>query len=61
VNVLEDYRRFFQADPPDAQGIALLTDGDNTHSRAVADYDDFRALADAAASDGPAIAGAAPR
>lgn len=45
VNVADDYRRLFQAEPPAPQGIALLTDADNTHSRAVADYDDFRALA----------------
>lgn len=55
VNVADDYRRLFQAEPPEPQGIALLTDADNTHSRAVADYDDFRALAatppGAAASD----------
>ena len=45
VNVAEDYRRLFQSEPPDPQGIAVLTDADNTGSRAVADYDDFRALA----------------
>jgi hypothetical protein len=45
VNVAEDYRRFFQSEPPDPEGIALLTDADNTKSRAVADYDDFRVLA----------------
>ena len=44
VNVAEDYRRLFQTDPPDPQGIAILTDADDTGSRAVADYDDFRAL-----------------
>lgn len=45
VNVVEDYRRLFQSEPSEPQGIALLTDADNTNSRAVADYDDFRALA----------------
>jgi len=45
VNVLDDYRRLFRAEPPDPQGIALLTDADDTGSRAVADYGDFRALA----------------
>jgi len=45
VNVADDYRRVFQSEPPEPQGIALLTDADNTHSRAVADYDDFRVLA----------------
>jgi hypothetical protein len=45
VNVLEDYRRLFHAEPSEAQGIALLTDADNTGSRAAADYGDIRALA----------------
>jgi hypothetical protein len=45
VNIAEDYRRLFQSEPPDPEAIALLTDADNTDSRAVADYDDFRALA----------------
>ncbi len=45
VNVADDYRRLFQSEPPEPQGIALLTDADNTKSRAVADYDDFRVLA----------------
>jgi hypothetical protein len=39
VNVLEDYRRFFGEDPEKARGIAILSDADNTKSRAVADYD----------------------
>ena len=55
VNVADDYRRLFQSEPPEPQGIALLTDADNTRSRAVADYDDFRVLAatspEAVASD----------
>ncbi len=49
VNVVADYRRLFQADPPDPQGIGILTDADDTRSRAVADYDEFRALATTAA------------
>jgi hypothetical protein len=44
VNVVEDYRRLFAAEPPEPRGIAVLTDADNTRTRAVADYDDFRAL-----------------
>jgi hypothetical protein len=44
VNVAEDYRRLFQSTPLEPQGIAILTDADNTGSRAVADYADFRAL-----------------
>jgi hypothetical protein len=39
VDVLEDYRRFFGEDPDPARGIGLLTDADNTHSLAAADYD----------------------
>ncbi|MBI3769656.1 MAG: DUF3047 domain-containing protein [Deltaproteobacteria bacterium] len=45
VNVAEDYRRLFQSEPPEPEAIALLTDADDTNSRAIADYDDFRALA----------------
>src|SRR5689334_10004770 len=45
VNVADDYRRVFRSEPPEPQGIAVLTDADNTQSRAVADYDDFRVLA----------------
>ncbi len=42
-NVLTDYRSVFgdgEADP-EARGIALLTDSDNTKTRAVGDYDDI--------------------
>ncbi len=40
-NVFEDYRKLFgDSDPsPAARGIALLTDSDNTGTRAVGDYD----------------------
>ncbi len=45
-NVLDDYRRLF--DEPDAlptaRGIAILTDSDNTKTRAVGDYDDITVL-----------------
>ncbi len=41
VNVLEDYRKFFGEDPGEAKGIGILSDADNTKSRAVADYDDI--------------------
>lgn len=44
VDVAADYRRLFGAEPPEPQGIAVLTDADETTSRAVADYDDFQAL-----------------
>jgi hypothetical protein len=39
-NVLSDYERFFGKGEkhPVAQGIAILTDSDNTNSRAVGDY-----------------------
>ncbi len=50
VNVLEDYRKFFGEDPPEAKGIGILTDSDNTNSRAAADYDAIVARTGAAAS-----------
>jgi hypothetical protein len=42
-NVVSDYERSFgKGDkPPVAKGIAILTDSDNTHSRAVGDYGDI--------------------
>ena len=45
-NVLEDYRRFFGASEknPVAKGIGLLTDSDNTRSRAIGDYGDIEIL-----------------
>jgi hypothetical protein len=41
--VLSDYERFFGKGKkhPVAKGIAILTDSDNTHSRAVGDYADI--------------------
>lgn len=50
VNVLEDYRKFFGEDPDPAKGIAILSDADNTKSRAMADYDAIVAHAPGAAS-----------
>lgn len=41
VNVREDYKKVFNTIPPIIVGIAILSDADNTRSRAVADYDDF--------------------
>jgi hypothetical protein len=41
VNV-RDYRRLFGAAPGRPRGIAVLTDADQTKSRAVGDYADFR-------------------
>jgi hypothetical protein len=43
VNVLEDYRRYFDADAPRPEGIAVLTDADDTKSAAQGDYANFRA------------------
>jgi hypothetical protein len=43
VNVLEDYKRYFQSDDvPKPEGIAVLTDSDDTSSRARGDYAQFR-------------------
>jgi hypothetical protein len=47
VNVYEDYKRFFGKEPPDPQGVAILTDANATESLASADYDNFRALSGA--------------
>ena len=45
-NVLEDFRRAFGREPPLLNGVALMTDSDNTGGRATAFYGDltFRAL-----------------
>ena len=44
VNVAEDYRaRFKEAEVPKPAGIAVLTDADDTTSRAAGDYASFRA------------------
>jgi hypothetical protein len=44
VNVAEDYRaRFKDAEVPKPAGIAVLTDADETSSRAAGDYANFRA------------------
>ena len=43
VNVLEDYKRSFKTDEaPKPEGIAVLTDSDDTSSRARGDYAMFR-------------------
>lgn len=43
VNVLEDYRRYFgETGVPTPSGIAVLTDADDTRSRARGDYANFR-------------------
>lgn len=44
VNVAEEYRaRFKEAETPKLAGIAVLTDADDTKSRAAGDYANFRA------------------
>ena len=46
VNLLEDYRKYFKvSDTPKPAGIAVLTDADDTKSRAQGDYASFRACA----------------
>ena len=43
VNVLDDYRKFFDVkEPPKPIGIAVLTDSDETKSSAAGDYADFK-------------------
>jgi Protein of unknown function (DUF3047) len=43
ANVLEDYRRHFgEADVPKPEGIAVLTDSDDTESVAIGDYANLR-------------------
>jgi hypothetical protein len=54
VNVVEDYRRFFSEDPGKPRGIGILSDSDNTKSRAVADYDDVVSHSAAASLSGGA-------
>ena len=41
-NVLEDYRMCFGSEPPLINGIAIMTDSDNTSESAVAWYGDIR-------------------
>lgn len=45
VNVLEDYRKLFGADPPPVAAVALMTDTDNTKTSASACYGPIKALA----------------
>jgi len=41
-NIVKDYRRLFGEDPPKTPlAILILSDGDNTQSRAIASYDDI--------------------
>jgi len=41
-NIYQDYKRAFGEDPPMINGIAIMTDTDNTQERAVAYYGDIR-------------------
>ncbi|TYO96366.1 DUF3047 family protein [Geothermobacter ehrlichii] len=45
-NLLEDYRRAFGEDPPEAGAVAVMTDGDDTGGRVTAWYDAIRLLRD---------------
>lgn len=40
-DVYADYRRFFNEDPPEATGIVIMTDTDNTRESTVAFYDEI--------------------
>jgi hypothetical protein len=44
VDVVADYRARFASEPPPVQGLALMTDSDNTCSRAAAEFADFAFL-----------------
>jgi hypothetical protein len=41
-NVYEDYKQAFGEDPPMINGVAIMTDTDNTKERAIAYYGDIR-------------------
>ena len=41
-NVYQDYRQAFGEEPPAINGVAIMTDTDNTKERAVAYYGDIR-------------------
>jgi hypothetical protein len=47
-NVYEDYKRAFGAEPPLVEGVAIMTDTDNTSESASASYGDIRFLRAAA-------------
>lgn len=46
VDVTGDFRRLFGTDPPPVEGIAVMSDSDNTQSDVEADYDDFAVSVD---------------
>jgi len=41
-NVYEDYKALFKDEPPEAGGVTLMIDSDDTHSRAESFFDDIR-------------------
>lgn len=41
VNLLEDYKKFWGKSPSKLDIVAILSDSNATHSRVIADYDDF--------------------
>ena len=41
VDIFGDYQKIFGGEPPKIEGIAILSDSDNTESTVEADYDDF--------------------
>lgn len=52
-NVYDAYKKTFRGKPPDtAIAIGILSDGNSTHSKAYADYDDIKALQKADADSG---------
>ena len=42
VNILDDFRKTFNDEPPRVECIAIMSDSDNTKSLVEADYDDIR-------------------
>ena len=46
VNVRQDYEHLYKEAPGRARGVAVLTDADQTRSRAVGDYGEFRVCPD---------------
>ena len=64
VNVYEDYKELFGREPGRVEGIAILSDSDDTQTQAEADYDDFILFAsmptNGGAPPGEALPGDAP-
>lgn len=45
-NIVEDYRKYFGADPPPVEGVAIMTDSDNTGGKAIAWFSEIRLSAE---------------